>query len=256
MNATATDLAEVKLNSGPMPLYFQLAQRLEDQIRAGVFPVGEAIPTEERLCETYGVSRITVRRALDELHSMGLIVRRRGVGCFVAEPATSQKAVSMVGSLHEALHYVRGLTYSRFSKASVTPPPWAAKALRLDPADHATRIEVIGTAKTGKIATTEIFLREEIGRTITQADMRAGTPIVRILETRLGQRCVRAEQFVDAASATPAVARNLGIKAGTPVLSVTRVFYLADGTPLEAVVAHYHPKNYRLHLELTEKPTR
>lgn len=74
-----------KANS-PMPLYYQLKQILEERIAQGEWSVGEQIPTEAELCKEYDVSRITVRHALSELERDGLIVRRQGVGTFVASP--------------------------------------------------------------------------------------------------------------------------------------------------------------------------
>ena len=68
------------------PLYRQLMQRLRDDIAAGVYPVSSRIPSEPALCSAYGVSRVTVRRALEELTKEGLLQRRQGKGTFVSTP--------------------------------------------------------------------------------------------------------------------------------------------------------------------------
>jgi GntR family transcriptional regulator len=67
------------------PLYKQLMQRLRNDITAGVYPAGERIPGEQALCGVYGVSRVTVRKALEEIVREGLLVRRQGKGTFVAQ---------------------------------------------------------------------------------------------------------------------------------------------------------------------------
>jgi len=67
------------------PLYKQLMQRLRNDITAGVYPAGERIPGEQALCAAYGVSRVTVRKALEEIVREGLLVRRQGKGTFVAQ---------------------------------------------------------------------------------------------------------------------------------------------------------------------------
>ncbi len=67
------------------PLYQQLMARLRNDISAGVYPPGEQIPGEQALCDAYGVSRVTVRKALDEIVQEGLLVRRQGKGTFVAQ---------------------------------------------------------------------------------------------------------------------------------------------------------------------------
>ena len=67
------------------PLYQQLMTRLKNDIVAGVYPAGGRIPSEQVLCDTYGVSRVTVRKAMLDLVQEGLLVRRQGKGTFVAE---------------------------------------------------------------------------------------------------------------------------------------------------------------------------
>ena len=67
------------------PLYQQLMLRLKNDIIAGVYPAGARIPSEQLLCETYGVSRVTVRKAMLDLVQEGMLVRRQGKGTFVAD---------------------------------------------------------------------------------------------------------------------------------------------------------------------------
>ena len=67
------------------PLYQQLMTRLKNDVMAGVYPAGGRIPSEQVLCDTYGVSRVTVRKALLDLVQEGLLVRRQGKGTFVAD---------------------------------------------------------------------------------------------------------------------------------------------------------------------------
>ncbi|MBP3542482.1 MAG: GntR family transcriptional regulator [Clostridia bacterium] len=67
------------------PLYMQLMTRLKNDIEAGVYPAGARIPSEQVLCDTYGVSRVTVRKAMLDLVQEGLLIRRQGKGTFVAD---------------------------------------------------------------------------------------------------------------------------------------------------------------------------
>ncbi len=68
------------------PLYAQLMDRIRMDIQQGVYPVGEKIPPEHELEGRYGVSRVTVRRALQELTGAGLLERKQGKGTFVCQP--------------------------------------------------------------------------------------------------------------------------------------------------------------------------
>ena len=83
------------------PLYKQLMQKLRSDIAAGVYPVHSRIPSEQELCETYQVSRVTVRKALAELTQEGLLKRRQGKGTFVEVPRLC-KDLKDVNSFHDA----------------------------------------------------------------------------------------------------------------------------------------------------------
>ncbi|MBQ7867636.1 MAG: GntR family transcriptional regulator [Clostridia bacterium] len=83
------------------PLYQQLMQRLKNDITAGVYPSGARIPSEQVLCDTYGVSRVTVRKAMLDLVQEGLLVRRQGKGTFVADERI-QRDLHNITSFSEA----------------------------------------------------------------------------------------------------------------------------------------------------------
>jgi len=83
------------------PLYKQLMLTLRNDITAGVYPAGERIPGEQTLCANYGVSRVTVRKALDEIVQEGLLVRRQGKGTFVAQEKI-QRDLGLVTSFSDA----------------------------------------------------------------------------------------------------------------------------------------------------------
>lgn len=88
--------------ASPLPLYHQLAEILLAEIRAGLHPVGERIPSENQLVATFGIGRPTVRQAVESLVRRGLLVRKRGSGTFVAPQPESVDLFSLAGTL-EAL---------------------------------------------------------------------------------------------------------------------------------------------------------
>lgn len=78
------------------PLYFQLASQILDGIESGTYPVGSKIPSERELIESSGFSRITVRKAIDELESQGVVRRVQGIGTYVCE----KKLIQDLGSMY------------------------------------------------------------------------------------------------------------------------------------------------------------
>ncbi|PKR86394.1 GntR family transcriptional regulator [Heyndrickxia camelliae] len=88
----------MKLNSSSsLPLYFQLKQNIKEAIDSNVYKPGKKIPNETELCEHYGVSRITVRRALQELVDEGLLERKQGKGTFVSATKITRELITVDG---------------------------------------------------------------------------------------------------------------------------------------------------------------
>ena len=87
----------------PIPLYYQLYNEIKTMIQDGDYTPGEKLPTEAWLMEHYGVSRVTIRKAISELISNGYAENRRGKGTFVASPKTMFSLDNMT-SLHRMLN--------------------------------------------------------------------------------------------------------------------------------------------------------
>src|SRR5260370_3695481 len=91
------------LDQGPLPLWFQIADRLRSAIERGDFGPGDALPSETRLNERFGVSRTTARASLDRLEQEGLISRRSGKGSIVLSPRVEQP-LNLLASFSEDMN--------------------------------------------------------------------------------------------------------------------------------------------------------
>lgn len=242
-----------QLHHGPIALYYQLQQQLSQRIRSGEFRPGDPVPTEEQLCTEYGVSRITVRRALDALLAQGLILRRRGIGTFVAEPHGPVKSVKLVGSLDEMLG-AQEFSYKPLSRERLEPPQLVREVLELASGIPAVRVEVVNYSAGEPFGYSEIFFPDDVGALIHESDIAGGIPVLRVVEEKLNQRITRAEQTVEAALAGQTVADHLGIESSAPVLKVLRTYYVGANRPVEAVIARYHPERYRYTVQLVAGP--
>ena len=100
------------------PLYQQLMTRLKNDITAGAYPAGARIPSEQVLCDTYGVSRVTVRKAMLDLVQEGLLVRRQGKGTFVADERI-QRNLQQVTSFSDACRLMGSTPGTRVISAFV-----------------------------------------------------------------------------------------------------------------------------------------
>jgi GntR family transcriptional regulator len=235
----------ILLNAGPLPLYHQLEQKLRARVHAAEFAPDDPLPSEERICEQYGVSRITVRRALDALIAQGLIIKRHGVGSFVAEPRTGARSIALRGSLDE---FLSGASVMEPQRLSLTHEARNADAASiLAPAADAplTRIELVSQINGEPMAYLEIYFPGDVGAELGQIDfINAGIPVIRAVERKLNVRVSRAHQKIESSVAGSAAAAHLGLSPADPVLFVTRAYYLATGRPIEAVFVRYQPARY------------
>jgi GntR family transcriptional regulator len=116
-----------------VPLYYQLQELLHQQIASGRFKVGDALPSEGKLCRLFGVSRIVVRQALQVLVDDGEVVRMQGKGTFVSEPKVDLVAGGLVRVLGALAHDVEILDAHRTQvEHSVAARLGAAEVLRVD----------------------------------------------------------------------------------------------------------------------------
>jgi GntR family transcriptional regulator len=240
----------VKLRpDSPLPLYYQLEQDLRARIRANEFPAGP-IPTEQRLCETYGVSRITVRRALDALLASGLIARRQGVGTFVNAPGETVKSLKLIGSLDDLASYSAPLTHRILAKEAIPAPPAVAEALDLPVGTPVTRLEAAVSLGGEPFAHAELYCPPDVGDLIDETDVNPQTSLIAVIEGKLGQPIERADQTIEAALADRRVAGHLALKVRAPVLKVERTYYTDMDRAVITAVVRYHPERYRYSVQL------
>jgi GntR family transcriptional regulator len=247
----ATDEAMAAARNGD-PLYRRVADALRLEID-GLHP-GAALASESELERRFGVSRITVRRALDLLAQSGLVVRRQGSGTFVARPKVAER----LGVLHSWTEGMRALGLEPrtvdCTMLRVEPPDWVASALGLEPAHAETvlRVQRLRYANDEPLCLMVDYLRSRHVPDLAEGGL-LGESLYETLERRYGLRLARVEDTVTARAATLFESGLLGVTAGAPVLHVTRVTYLATGEPLgaAAVVSRADRYAYRV----TGRPT-
>lgn len=245
------------LHDGPVPLYHQLEQDLMARIQAGEFAPGEAIPTEERICEQYGVSRITVRRALDALIAHGLIVRRRGVGSFVTERHRGVRSVRFTGSLDDFLATAGSLDIEVLSLERVAPTLEVREALQLPETEgEVVRLELSSSLSGRPVIYLEIFFPLKIGGVLRRDDIEPGVPIIRLIEQKLNLHVTRAHQLVESDLAGAKAGAHLGIAPERPILRIRRVYFTTGDRPIEVAILRHHPERYQYEIDLRPRSVR
>ncbi|MEM7521378.1 MAG: GntR family transcriptional regulator, partial [Pseudomonadota bacterium] len=206
---------------------------LHDQISDGRICDGETLPGEQRLAETYGVSRVTVRRALDALNETGLIEKRAGSGTKVrARVRTGKRAAMNFNTLMPQLVEMGQSTTARLlSFFYGHPPDFVAQAMGLQPSEKvqiATRVRLTDGVPFSHLTT---YVPSAIAANYSENDL-ATTPLFKLLE-RSGVQIEEAHQSVSAALAGPEVAEALDVAVGAALLSLKRVVRDVDGNSVE-----------------------
>jgi GntR family transcriptional regulator len=230
--------------SSPTPLYLQLADRLRQFIRAGHWRPGEAVPGEREMAERADVSRVTVRKAIEDLVKDGLLVQRQGAGTFVA--GRFEQPLSVLAGFSEDMQ-ARGLRPGSkwLEKRLARPTPEEAMALGLSPDERVVRLTRVRTADGKPLALEKATVSE---RYLPSPDL-VTVSLYDALKIR-GIRAVRALQRLRADVASPEEIRLLALTPGSAILHIERRAYMADGSPLEFTRSAYRADQYDFVAEL------
>lgn len=237
------------LSPSPIPLYYQIANVLRHRILDGSYRPGERIGTEKELCEDFGVSRITVVKALGELEREKLIVRQRSLGTFVASHVLQRASMTFTGYLEDLSAQVLQFGSREVDLDRQPAPAEVAAALGLEEGETVVRIERVRMMGGIPLSHTVDYLPLSVGGDFTVEDLRH-TAVIHLLEWKLGIRLEEALQTIRAVAATRELAEKLDICEGGPLLQVQRTIY-GGGRPLEYVTIHYHPDRYEYTARLT-----
>ena len=222
---------------------------LRERITGGALPAGVRLPGEPALAAEHGVSRMTVRRALDRLAEDGLVQRRSGAGTFVRGAKVAQAVQAELADVFAHLKEMGRRTGVRLlSFAYLLPPEPVAEALGLrhgERTQRSVRVRLIDGAPFSWLVT---HVPERIGHTYSEAEL-ASTPLLGLLE-RSGVKAERASQTIGATLAGPEVAEALDTQTGAPLLSLTRVVHDADNRGVEHLHALYRPDRFSFQMDL------
>jgi len=200
-----------------MPLYHQLKQILQAQMQSGELRAGDALPTEKDLEAKYGVSRVTVRRALSDMATAGLITRKSGRGSFVL-PYRVQDASGKLGGLFEDLAEQGFAATSEILECEWKSVPWhIADLLTWDQHELALFFKRLISAGGVPISLASGYFR--LGQEFVCSPAELVTEsIFSVVERKLGVRWPSADKTLEAVAVSGADARILKIRAGSPVL--------------------------------------
>ena len=233
--------------TGAGPLYLQLHRRILDGISGGQLGYGSSLPPERDLAQVAGLSRVTVRKAIQSLVVAGALVQRRGSGTYVAprvvklEQALSQLTsftddMARRGKASESIWICRGL---------FLPAPEEVMALGLGSDDRVARLERVRSSGGQPLA----IERAALSGAVLPDPESVSTSLYALLQQR-GLRPVRAVQRISAANLGRQDAELLGVNQGAAGLKIERISYLPSGRVVEFTRSVYRGDAYDFAVEL------
>lgn len=242
----------MSLQGGRIPFYHQLKEAIKEGIRSGVYRPDAPLPGERQLVEEFRVSRTTVRQALNELVSEGLLCRHHGKGTFV-RPHRIQKTLGHLRGFAEELNENGRRVEVQVLSADAKPAsPEVRGRLNLRDERQVYEIRRLVTVEGLPVFLDVSFIPSTIGKLISREEL-SRRPIYNILES-LGFAITEGEESVQAALAGEQESKLLAIEVGSPVLQVKRVTLTSNLAPIEYTEVTYRADRYEYRVHLRRHP--
>nr|WP_321460534.1 GntR family transcriptional regulator [uncultured Cohaesibacter sp.] len=230
------------------PLYAVLSRRIEKGIENGLLLPGHSLPAERELAELAELSRVTVRKAIQELVKKGVIEQRQGSGSFVREPT---------GKVEQSLSHLTSFTEDMMARGLKTSSNWLEREIRRPSPEE---ILTLGLSASGSVSCLH-RLREANGqpmaleRAVLPVDILPNPEDVKsslyeILEKN-NNRPVRAVQKISAVNLQAPQAELLGVEPGIAGLSIQRISYVKSGRAIEFTRSLYRGDTYDFVAEMS-----
>ena len=229
------------------PVYIKIHNQIKRDIEAGIWKVGDRIPSERALSVKFDVSRMTLRQALQTLVDEGILERRIGAGTYVARQKVQEK-MSGTTSFTEIMRSQGKFPSSKtISYLTVSPSLSEQERLQLGEKDKVVRMERIrladGVPISFEVTTIPAALIKDFSRSEVTDSFYA------TMEQKGGYRIGRAKQTVMATLASENIAEHLNIKKGDAILRLRQITYLDDERPFEYVRTQYAGERFEFFLE-------
>jgi DNA-binding GntR family transcriptional regulator len=233
-----------------IPLYVQVRERLRDEFAA--LPPGSLIPTEARLEERFSVSRITIRRAIDDLVLEGLLVRQQGRGTFREAP----KLVHELNAITSWTEQLKDLGYAPHTAAQelteIPAPKKIAQLLQLALDEKVIQLRRTRLANNEPITLMVNYIPSKNMPGFLETGLQTES-LYECLRVRYGLSPAVATDTVETRPASEAESERLKIEPWSPVLVVTRVAQMDDGRPFEVAVAVSRGDRYEYRVKLQSR---
>ena len=239
----------------PLPKYHQIYLVLREQLHEGRF--AEGLPGELALMAQFNVARVTVRRALEQLASEGLIARNPGRRTRALSPpisgegpaGKSMERANLRGLLENLVTMGLHTSVKVIEVATITASTQVAQALQMNLGDPVQKAVRVRSTKEGPLSHITTYVPDSIARRFGRREL-SKKPILVLLEES-GVKVGRAHQTISARLADNVLAQHLDVSVGSALLAVRRLIYDEDERPVQWLHGLYRPDRYTYEMQLS-----
>jgi len=233
-----------------VPLYHQLYSVLKDSIMDGTIPFDKQMPTEQQLAATFDVSRITAKRAMDELAAENLIARFRGKGSHVTYQYTPQPVrAPLVGMLENLAEMGKHSIVRVVSVDQVVPPADIKERLGMGDGETVHKLIRVRSNEEGEPYAYYVSWTKGISKGFTKKNLER-TPRLNVVRDN-GIKLAKIEQVLSAENASLQIAKDLDVDPNAALLSIRRQSYNEVGEVVDVLDCLYNPKGFQYSMVLS-----
>ena len=245
------DVTEINTQHSPLPLYVQIRDNLKRKILEGGYSVHERLPSEAEMMKAFGVSRITIRQALRDLHNEGLVFSAQGKGTFVSKPKAVQNVQRLEG-FGEAMAAQGYEASARVLSIQQTLPTKAVSAaLDLSSGDAVVEVQRVRYLNRAAVCVENSYFPLDVGRKLFSLDLSGD--IFPMLENLFGMPLGSADISLDAVLADDEVQQHLNLNATDAVLRVERLTHERYGRPIDFEYLCYRGDAFKYQFRVNRK---
>jgi GntR family transcriptional regulator len=234
--------------SSPIPLYYQLAELIKEQIRSGELRPGAQLPAERALSEQHAISRMTARQAISYLTREGTLIARHGLGTFVAEPKLTHDALHLLGFTEEIMQRGGKAVSHVLEQALAVAPARVTTELQLAAGVQVVKIVRLRLSDSIPLLLEMTYIPASVCPALVDEDL-ATQSLYALLERRCGVRLKRARQTLEATVANDYESRLFGIAPGVAMILLEGVTYDEHDRPTEYFKAIYRGDRFKFAFE-------
>jgi GntR family transcriptional regulator len=238
--------------TSPVPLHAQLEEIFLRRIRDGDAQAGSRLPSEDELVALHGVSRTTVRTAIQSLIARGMVEIRRGKGTFVTEPVITQELTALTGFVEDMHALGKKASATVLDRRLVAASETVARQLAVPRGASVARIQRVRLADGSPLSFDETYLPKELGEKVMADDLE-NQPIFTLLEQKYSTPLLEAEYRLAAVPSHGTVARALGVDAGSPIFLIERTTFSERHRPVDYERLYYRGDHIRFVTRLARR---